>query len=37
MEYEQHHGGVVQSGVAGPRRPGFKTTHSNRLNELMVN
>ena len=34
MEYEQHCGGVVQSGVLGHRSPGFKTTPANKLSEL---
>ena len=37
MEYDQHHGGDVHSGVSGLRRPGFKSTQSYRLYELMVN
>jgi len=34
MEYEQHCGGVMQSGVSGPRSPGFKTTLANKLREM---
>jgi hypothetical protein len=34
MEYEQHRGGVFQSGVSGL---GFKSTPGNRLHELSVN
>jgi hypothetical protein len=34
VEYEQHCGGVVQSGVLGHRSPGFKTTPANKLSEL---
>jgi hypothetical protein len=34
MEYEQHCGGFVQSGVLGPRRTGFKYKPANNPYDL---